>query len=253
MFSMYEELLTDIGLTKSEISVYFALLELGSSSTGPIIKKANIASGKAYLILDKLIIKGLVTYVIKSGTKYYQAKDPERLLDYLKEKEQELKEKESKLKEILPKIKEKYEQEKYKLVAEVYEGVKGFKTFYDWTLKELKRGDQIDIMGVSKEANKKFSTYFLNWNQKRIESGIKMRIIYNSDSREFGKLREKMKLTEVKYMKKDLETPSWIDIFKDYVVTINVHGDPVCFLIKNKESAESYKKYFEIIWKQSKP
>ena len=62
-----------------------------------------------------------------------------------------------------------------------------------------------------------------------------------------------MKLTEVKYMKKDLETPAWIDIFKDYVVTINVHGDPVCFLIKNKESVESYKKYFEIIWKQSKP
>src|SRR3989344_9555172 len=164
MFSMYEELLTDIGLTKSEISVYFALLELGSSSTGPIIKKANIASGKAYLILDKLIIKGLVTHVIKSGTKYYQAKDPERLLDYLKEKEQELKQKESKLKEILPKIKEKYEQEKYKHLAEVYEGIKGFKTFYDWTLKELKKGDFIDIMGVPREANEKFQAYLLDWN-----------------------------------------------------------------------------------------
>ncbi len=69
---MYEELLTEIGLTKSEIAVYFALLELGSSTTGPIIKKANIASGKAYLILDKLAQKGLVTYSIKSKTKNYQ-------------------------------------------------------------------------------------------------------------------------------------------------------------------------------------
>ena len=83
---MYEELLTDIGLTKSEIAIYFALLDLGVSTTGPIIKKAGIASGKAYLILDKLILKRLVTHVIKSGTKHYQAKDPEILLDYLKDK-----------------------------------------------------------------------------------------------------------------------------------------------------------------------
>jgi len=61
-----------------------------------------------------------------------------------------------------------------------------------------------------------------------------------------------MKLTEVRYMKQELETPAWIDIFKNYVVTINVHGIPVCFLIKNQEAAESYKKYFEIIWKQAK-
>ena len=53
-----EELLAEIGLTKSEIAVYFALLEIGSSTTGPIIKEAGIASGKAYLILDKLLEKG---------------------------------------------------------------------------------------------------------------------------------------------------------------------------------------------------
>lgn len=249
---MYEELLTEIGLTKSEVAVYFALLGLGSSTTGPIIKKADIASGKAYLILDKLVLKGLVTHVIMSGTKYYQAKDPERLLDYLKEKEQELKEKESKLKEVLPKIKEKYRQENYNPKAEVYEGIKGLKTFYDQVLKELKKGDHIDVMGVPKEANEKFSTYLLNWNKRRIKLGIRMRILYNSDCKDFGKLRERMKLTEVRYMKKVLETPAWIDIFKDCVVTINVHGIPVCFLIKSKESADSYKAYFEYIWKQSK-
>ena len=79
-----------------------------------------------------------------------------------------------------------------------------------------------------------------------------MRIIYNHDCREFGRIREKMKLTEVRYMKQELETPAWIDIFNDYVVTINVHDIPICFLIKNKESANSYKKYFNILWKIAK-
>ena len=43
---MHKDILLDIGLTKSEIAVYFSLLKLGSSTTGPIIKKAQIASGR---------------------------------------------------------------------------------------------------------------------------------------------------------------------------------------------------------------
>ncbi len=249
---MYEEILIEIGLTKSEIAVYFSLLDLGSSTTGPIIKKAGIASGKAYLILDKLALKGLVTHVIKSGRKHYQAKDPERLLDYMKEKEKNLREKEIQLKKIIPQLKTQYEGKGYKPVAEVYEGVKGFKTFHEWMLEELKEGDCLYIVGGPKEANEKFGPYLLDWNKRRVKKKVKLKIMYNQDSKKYGKLREKMKLTEVRYMKKELETPAWIDIFKDHVVTINVHGTPVCFLIKNKESAESYKKYFEIMWNQAK-
>lgn len=248
---MHEELLAEIGLSKSEIAVYFALLELGSSTTGPIIEKAGIASGKAYLILDKLKKKGLVTHVVESGKKHYHANDPERLVDYMKEKSQALMQKEQELIAIIPKLKAEYEEKKYKPIAEVYEGVKGFKTFYEFILKELKKGDCIDIIGVPREANEKFQGFLMDWNRRRISKGIKMRIIYNSDSKEFGKKRETMQLTEVKYMKQELETPAWIDIFNDYVVTINVHAEPVCFLIKNKESAESYRKYFEMIWDSS--
>jgi len=247
---MHEELLLDLGLTHSEIAVYFALLKLGSSTTGPIIDKAKIASGKAYLILGKLVEKGLVTHVIKSGTKYYQAKDPERLIDLVREKQDELAKKENDLRAILPTLKAEYEEKKYSPKAEIFEGIKGFKTFYEFTLKELKKGDTICILGVPSEANKRFQAYLLDWNKRRIALGIKMKIIYNSDCRKFGKARESMDLTEVKYMKEELETPAWIDIFNDYVVTINVHGEPVCFLIKNKESAESYRNYFELVWKQ---
>lgn len=249
---MYEEILAEIGLTKSEIAVYFALLKLGPSTTGPIIKEAKIAAGKAYLIMAKLIEKGLITYVIKSGVKYFQAKDPERLIDYIDEKKAALQQKEEKLKEIIPSLKAEYEEKKYVPIAEVYEGVKGFKTFYEWVLRELKKGDSINIMGVSKIVNEKFGAYFLDWNKRRIKLGIKMKILYNHDCKEFGKSREKMALTEVKYLDPKLETPAWIDIFNDYVVTIDIHGNPVCFLIKNKDSAESYNKYFEVLWNLAK-
>jgi len=249
---MYEELLTDIGLTKSEIAVYFALLELGSSSTGPIIKKAGIASGKAYLILNKLALKGLVTHVIQSGTKFYQAKDPEKLLDNVHEKQQELKEKEQQLQKVIPTLKAQFAQKLIPPKAEIYEGVKGFKLVYELILKELKSGEMVQVMAVPRKANELFSAYFMEWNRKRIAKGIKMQILYSLDSKDYGKIREQMRLTEVRYVNQKIESPAWVDIFKDNVVTIDIHATPVCFLIKNQDSANSYRRYFETLWKEAK-
>ncbi|MFC1801366.1 helix-turn-helix domain-containing protein [Nanoarchaeota archaeon] len=133
-----------------------------------------------------------------------------------------------------------------------YKGNDGFKSCYERIFNELKKGDILYVLGAPREANEKFEDFLLNWHEKREEKGINLKILYNHDAKEFGRKRTKMKLAEVKYMKEELETPAWIVIFNDFVVTINVHGEPTCFLIEDKNSAESYKKYFEILWKQAK-
>ncbi len=244
------ELLTEIGLTRSEIAVYLALLDLGSSSTGPIIKKAGIASGKAYLVLDKLILKGLVTYTLKGGTKHYQAKNPEKILEYLQQRKKEFTRQEEELKQVLPALKAKYEEKKYTSYAEIYEGVQGLKTLYDWIIQELKKGEELIALGIPREFNRRFEPYFLDWNRRRVNRGISMRVVYNADNREYGRVREKMRITKVRYLK--ITTPVMILILRDYVVTVNPLGTPLCFLIRNKETSESYRKYFEILWKQGK-
>jgi sugar-specific transcriptional regulator TrmB len=248
---MHEELLSEIGLSKSEISVYFALLNLGGSTTGPIIKRAGIASGKAYLVLDKLVLKGLVSYSIKGGVKYFQAKDPERLTDYLGEKIIGLQKKQEKLRAAIPGLKAKFEEQKFTPIAETFEGLNGLKTFYEWVLKELSNGEKIEIFGAPKNVLEKLDTYFLDWNKRRVQRGISLKILYNHNCRIFGAKRARMNLTEVRYLKEEMETPAWIVIFKDYVVTINFFDVPVCFLFKNPQAAESYQKYFSLLWKQS--
>ena len=87
---MNTELLEEIGLTKSEIKVYLALLEIGSSSKGPLVKKANITSSKIYEVTDKLIEKGLVSYIIKNNVKYFSAAPPSRIKDYIEEKREKI-------------------------------------------------------------------------------------------------------------------------------------------------------------------
>jgi len=54
------ETLETIGLTKGEIKVYEALLELGESTKTPIANTSGISPGKVYDVLERLMKKGLV-------------------------------------------------------------------------------------------------------------------------------------------------------------------------------------------------
>ena len=75
----------DIGLTKREIKVYLALLELGSTTVGNILDKTRIPSSKIYEILRRLQDKGLVSYVKIENKRHYQAADPNSILSLLDE------------------------------------------------------------------------------------------------------------------------------------------------------------------------
>ena len=119
---MQIELLEEIGLTKSEIKTYYALLELGSTTTGKLVDKAGVASSKIYEILDKLIDKGLANFIIKGGTKYFEASSPERIIDYIDERQAQITKQKDELKKILPELELKRQLSKYKSEAKIYKG-----------------------------------------------------------------------------------------------------------------------------------
>ena len=75
------KLLLEAGLTEGEVKVYLALLEIGETTTGPLIKKAKVSASKCYDILERLIQKGLVSSSVKANMKYFSAADPKRILD----------------------------------------------------------------------------------------------------------------------------------------------------------------------------
>ena len=65
------ETLEKIGLSKAEIKVYLALLELGSVPSGSIVKETEFRKSTVYESIRRLQDKGLVSYVIKEGIKYF--------------------------------------------------------------------------------------------------------------------------------------------------------------------------------------
>ncbi len=247
------EILQEIGLTKTETKIYLALLKLGQSTTTNIVKEANIHASKVYEFLDKLIHKGLVSYVIKANKKYFTAADPECLKEFLRQKKQKIKEQEQKVEEIIPNLNELKTENKNAIKSEIYEGLKGAKSVYEKILSTLNKGDIQYIIGAPKIGNEVIEGFLLDWHKRRIKKGIKCKYIYDSNAMTYGKIREKMPLTEVRYLPDNIVSPVWIEIFGEFVIIGHIKKfNAILFLIQDKEISKGYLDYFRLLWKTSK-
>ncbi|MFC1697880.1 TrmB family transcriptional regulator, partial [Nanoarchaeota archaeon] len=131
---MDTKILESVGFTPGEVKVYLALLELGETTTGAIIKKSRITGSKVYEILDRLIKKGLVSYIIKEKTKYFQSASPKRLLDYVNKKENEVRNQKQEIENIIPKLEIIHNEKQKSQSSQIFEGYEGIKTVFNLIL-----------------------------------------------------------------------------------------------------------------------
>lgn len=241
-----------VGLSKNEIKVYKALLDLGSSQAGKIAEKAGIHRRASYDALNRLIEKGLVSFAIKNGVKYFEAANPEKLKDILSEKEQEIKREQAAVTGILPDLMSKYKATKSRLESNIYKGKEGIKTVMELILKENK--DWLSIGSTGK--GPKILTYFLpGWHKRRLKQKIQLKslVANTEEGKNRGKEFIKMGLAQVRVLPKEIQQPQTIFIFGNKVAIVLVSMDqPVAFLIDNKEISNAYREYFNLFWKQSR-
>jgi HTH-type transcriptional regulator, sugar sensing transcriptional regulator len=239
---METKILEEIGLTDSEIKVYLALLKLGSSKKGPLVKESKITSSKIYEVVDKLIEKGLASYVIKNKVKHFNASTPLRIKDYIKEKENELKEKEKKFEKILPQLEMMQKFAQSETDAEIYKGWKGMQTIYTELYEILNPNEEYFIFGASKgQDNEKVKSFFTRFNMERLNKNLKANIIFNKSAK---------KNSNIRYL--DHNTPSEILIYKDRTAIILLEKEPLVILIKSESISRSFKIYFDTMWEIAK-
>jgi len=241
------EILKNLGLTDSEIKVYLALLELGSTTKGPIVDKSNVASSKIYELLEKLSKKGLVSTITKSGVKYFESAPPTRLLDYLKEKEQKIKQQENQLQNIIPELELKRTIAGMGSETQVFKGMEGATTSFNDIIRELKKGEEYYVLGIS-EFTPHFERFILHFHKKRSKLGIKCKIIINELAKDIGKKLAPIKYTKIKYVQAELFTPFVFIIYKDKTL-ISIGIDEVFIQIKSKNLAKGLKNNFNYLWK----
>ena len=244
-----------IGLTEGETRVYLALLDIGSSSSGRIVKESGISSSKVYPILDRLIAMGLVSYITSGGKKVFQTSPPAKILDMLEKREQEIESQKNEIENILPALMKRHKSREQRHEAMVYEGYKGVKAFYNSLLKELKKGDERLVFGarsgypVAKGAQYFFQNYHRTWSNH----GLRTKIIFNKDLKGNKSIEfyEKSKFTQVRYLPQ--VTLSSIGIQKDMIdILVWTKETVLVFVIKSREVAGTFRDYFNVLWKTAR-
>ena len=250
---MDTKILQNIGLTDGEVRVYLALIELGPSTSGPIVDKSKVSSSKIYNILERLMQKGLVSYIVKKKTRYYQAEDPIKIKEYVIRKEEEIKKQKEDIDKLIPSIQLKRNLEKNKSEVQVYKGFKGVQTITEHIYSKLKRGDTWYNIGVPSYQEEKYHDYWHKDHLRRIKAGIKCKMLFNpATPTETIKQRNSYKDCEARHMPISVETPSWILIYDSVTVIILPGNEPTAIEIDNKEITDSFKQYFDAFWKLSK-
>lgn len=248
------EALRKIGMTEGEIKVYLALLRTGGGTAGPIAKEAGVARSKLYDILDRLVKKGLAGHSLKNGVRQFSACEPRRFLDYLDKKKNELEEQKKEMEKIMPSLQGEFEMQSVKQDAEVFEGLEGLKNTREKYLKIMKKGEAIYFFGVPGSAYDRMEAYYSDWNERRIRKGIDSYTVFTDEAKNQEYVRQKMRQprTYLRFLPKGVLTHAWVEIYRDTVVIAMNYQKPMSIVISNKFVADSYRHYFDLLWKISR-
>jgi len=248
---MIESVLKEIGLTTYEAKVYLALVELGKTTSGEILKKADLKTGKIYEILDSLEKLGLVSVMKENGKKKFSPADPNRVYDYLEERRNKISQQEKEFQNILPELMTKIKSHKEKVNIEIYTGIKGLRSAYYKEFDYFKKGNTEYVIGIqSKETySKKHYAFFMNeMIPKRQLAPIKVKKLFSEDAR--GEGIEHEKKAEIRYL-------PYIPVFSVNIIgKISIIGikseEPITIVIESEEVAKNFIQQFELLWKISK-
>ncbi len=232
--------LEKLGLEKKETKVYLALLRLSSATATKVSQESRIERTLTYTILEKLIDKGLVSYVIKKNVKHFQAADPRKLMSDLDEKKEQLK-------QIMPDLVNLAKFVKEDTKVELYKGKEGWKTI----LKDIVRtGKDYVVLGEEGIFHQIMPEGLKEVLREIVKNGITERILSKESLR--GKIWITEKNSKIRYLPDEYASPSMALVYGDKVVMF-IWSEPVnAIVIHNKSVAQTYKNYFEFFWKMAK-
>jgi len=242
---MESKQLTNFGLTDGEAKVYLALLKRGSSTVGPIVKESKIAYSNIYEVLERLVKKGLASFIKKEKTKYFQATEPYRLKEYLENKEKKIQEQKEELKKLIPSLNALIKSNESKTDAEIFIGAKGIKTAYEKLSSSLTKNDETFFFYIYEKEYSEKSDEFYN-SMFDITKKLKARGLANKEYKNSWFMQKAKNVMKVKFV--DFPLPGNIDIVKDKIMIVSWHPEIVGFLIHSESIARHFRNYFNKIW-----
>lgn len=260
---MVIDVLQQVGLNEKEVSVYLALLELGSQPASVIAKKAKINRSSTYLVLDSLIKRGFVNQYVRADVKYFTAADPEIIIKSIKKQESKLKKTRDDLTSILPDLYGLANPLTIKPKIRYYEGEKGVIRVMEDTLtatETLQSWDSLDAWFSSTEL---LQNYIVEYGTLRVEKHkipLQALFVDSPISRKYiikdypVKKKKVDPLLDFKWIPKEISPFNiGLNIYNDKVTLVSLVKDELLgVIIDSHEIYKIHKAMFELAWKAAK-
>jgi len=236
--------LQKLGFSKNVSNVYLTLFELGQARAGEIIKKVGIHRNLVYQALDKLEQKKLIAKTNTRGVATYKTLDPARLMN-------ELREKEVLLHGIIEELETIQKPKSQEIV--VREGIEELRKFELNIYNNMEKGETLYHLGLATNwhdtiGKKTYEKLIEIQNEKQFFIRAIGGYIQNEEEIYQTKTHG---LTEFKIIPAITTRKNEITIFRDSIF-IKLFVEPYTIVeIKNAEIAESYKKYFNLLWEEN--
>ena len=231
-------------MSKNEAKVYLALLSHGLSTANDVAKQCGVHRTNVYDAIKGLIKKSAAASIIKNKVTFYEATDPKNLMNLLKEKE-------LRLASILPELSIQQDTAPSGSDIRIVEGNQAIRDVLDHLLEKKK---ERVVYGGPKEVAKYLGEGWLkDYHERRVKMKVPMKIIYNTTATERIEFIKKQEYAEVRALPEDFNTLIATTICDDEVMIDFWSENPVIgIVIKNKKVADTYIKYFTLLWKSAK-
>lgn len=242
-------LLRRAGLDDKETEVYVAALSLKMARASQIANAAKQSRSHTYLMLRALAKKGLISEIDRAGVIHFVAEQPERLVTYLEDRRQELSTVQELVKGALPMLSSLIKPLASQPRVTTLHGIDGMKQVYRDVLTQdfcafFNAEVMFDVFGSN--------VVTLLFGKKAKLKGREL-FVNNAGAKRYLKEIPLDEQYDIRLLPKEISFVSEFVIFGETVSLFAYDDDLTIIRIDNKNIADAFKAWFEVLWKVSSP
>ena len=235
---MHEDQLRELGLTDNEVRIYLLLLQHGAMNPAEIAQRLGLHRGYIYDALERMQEKEVINSVLKTNKKYFQATNPENLVELLKLRLENFQ-------KVVPDLMKLQQLTQEETSVEVHKGKRVYRTLLKDIIASVKQNDYVYLVGVDENVllTEVEPIYLRQYFNTIKGKNIKEKVIVKKGAKKVIDPNVQHKEIEEKYIGKTEQV-----IYGDRIALFILGTPYYLIVIKNKEVADTYRKQFELLW-----
>jgi sugar-specific transcriptional regulator TrmB len=245
------EKLSQLGIPEKDATVYLSLLALGPATVQQIARETGLNRSSLYVILDRILERGLASVAGEKGVRLYVAVPPERLARMAKEKLEQAILTRQNLEMLLPEIDTLRKISRHKPRMMVLAGIEGLQRGFEDVLTSKEK--VVRIFSSAGEIAKSLPEYLPLFVRERFRRGIRMRGIHPDDDAGREIIRHiPVTIDDLTFVPIDqFKFPSDLGIYDNKVAFMS-HAPPLCVAIESEAISNVMKAVFDLAQAESR-